>query len=85
MEVSRQEKVARLHRDFQITMFGVREAELDARIEELEDALQVAQRSQEFHSSELVEQIQALEEEIVSLQEERSSAEVPYLLYSAFS
>ncbi|KAJ6576428.1 hypothetical protein DFH09DRAFT_836429, partial [Mycena vulgaris] len=40
MELCRQEKVARLHRDFQITMFRVREAELDAQVEELEDVLQ---------------------------------------------
>ncbi|KAJ7035058.1 hypothetical protein C8F04DRAFT_955550, partial [Mycena alexandri] len=37
MELSRQEKVARLHRDFQLTMFRIREGELDAKIEELEE------------------------------------------------
>ncbi|KAJ7494736.1 hypothetical protein B0H11DRAFT_2003165 [Mycena galericulata] len=75
MELSRQEKVARLHRDFQITMFGIREAELDARIEELEDALQGAQRGQDNHFSELEEQINTQAEEIASLSGEKWAAE----------
>ncbi|KAJ7284986.1 hypothetical protein C8J57DRAFT_1462058 [Mycena rebaudengoi] len=40
MELCRQEKVARLHRDFQITMFRIRKGELDAKIEELEEELE---------------------------------------------
>lgn len=36
-EVTRQEKVARIQRDFQITMFQIRESELTSHIEDLED------------------------------------------------
>ncbi|KAJ7756429.1 hypothetical protein DFH07DRAFT_820539 [Mycena maculata] len=75
MEVTRQERLARLHRDFQITMFGIREAELDTKIEELEDALEEARRGRENHSSDLEEQIKAQEEEIDSLTGEKSAAE----------
>ncbi|KAJ7475850.1 hypothetical protein FB451DRAFT_1173829 [Mycena latifolia] len=76
MELSRQEKVARLHRDFQITMFRIREAELDAQVEELEEALEEARRGQNSHFSELEERIKSQKEEIGSLEEEKLAAEV---------
>ncbi|KAJ6576431.1 hypothetical protein DFH09DRAFT_1149322 [Mycena vulgaris] len=75
MELCRQEKVARLHRDFQITMFRIREAELDAQVEELEDALQDARRGQDNHFSELKERIKSQNEEIDSLEEGKSAVE----------
>ncbi|KAJ7903571.1 hypothetical protein B0H14DRAFT_2665439 [Mycena olivaceomarginata] len=71
----RQEKVARLHRDFQLTMFRVREGELEAKIEELEDALQDAQNGQQNHFSKLAEQIKSQDEDIGLLNEEKSAAE----------
>ncbi|KAF7330535.1 NFX1-type zinc finger-containing protein 1 [Mycena venus] len=75
MELCRQEKVARLHRDFQITMFRIREGELETKIEELEDALQDAQRGHESHFSELEERIKNQDEEIITFKEEKSAAE----------
>ncbi|KAJ7707707.1 hypothetical protein B0H17DRAFT_528620 [Mycena rosella] len=75
MELCRQEKVARLHRDFQITMFRIREAELDAQVEDLEDALQEARRGQSSHFSELEDRINSQKEEIGSLEEEKTAAE----------
>ncbi|KAJ6531791.1 hypothetical protein B0H19DRAFT_1081751 [Mycena capillaripes] len=75
MELSRQEKVARLHRDFQITMFRIREGELEAKVEELEDLLADARREQDGHFSELEERIKAQDEEMANLEEEKSTAE----------
>ncbi|KAJ7601755.1 hypothetical protein DFH06DRAFT_388170 [Mycena polygramma] len=75
MELSRQEKVARLHRDFQITMFRIREGELELKIEELEDSLQEARRGQDSHFSELEERIKTQEEDISTLTEERAASE----------
>ncbi|KAJ7104158.1 hypothetical protein B0H15DRAFT_11769 [Mycena belliarum] len=79
MELRRQEKVARLHRDFQITMFRIREAELDAQIEELEDALQEARRGQNSQLSGLEERLKSQNEEIGSLEEEKLAAETELL------
>ncbi|KAJ6494825.1 hypothetical protein C8R47DRAFT_974727 [Mycena vitilis] len=76
MELSRQEKVARLHRDFQITMFRIREGELELKIEGLEDSLQEGRRGQDSHFSELQERIKTQEEEICTLTEERAASEV---------
>ncbi|KAJ7170686.1 hypothetical protein C8R43DRAFT_980483 [Mycena crocata] len=75
MELSRQEKVARLHRDFQITMFRIREGELEAKVEELEEALQEAQHGHYSQFSELEERIKAQDEEIGSLNQEKATAE----------
>ncbi|KAJ7603756.1 hypothetical protein DFH06DRAFT_327704 [Mycena polygramma] len=75
MELSRQEKVARLHRDFQITMFRIREGELELKIEELEDSLQEARRGQDGRFSELEERIKTQEEDISTLTEERAASE----------
>ncbi|KAJ7650275.1 hypothetical protein FB45DRAFT_887458 [Roridomyces roridus] len=79
MEVIRQEKVARLHRDFQITMFGVRETELEMKIEDLEEDLVEARRGKETRDDEVGEQIQELDEQITALVEERSALETELL------
>jgi chromosome segregation ATPase len=76
MELSRQEKVARLHRDFQITMFRIREAELEGKVEDLEDLLQDARRGEESHFSDLEERLKTQDEEIGALTEERTASEV---------
>ncbi|KAJ7274431.1 hypothetical protein B0H12DRAFT_1088706 [Mycena haematopus] len=76
MDLVRQEKVARLHRDFQLTMFRIREGELDTKVEELEDALQAAQRGQESHFSELEERLKSVYEDMDTLNEEKAAAEV---------
>ncbi|KAJ7931517.1 hypothetical protein B0H13DRAFT_1958559 [Mycena leptocephala] len=75
MELSRQEKVARLHRDFQITMFRIREAELEGKVEDLEDLLQDARRGEESHFSDLEERLKTQDEEIGALTEERTASE----------
>ncbi|KAF8206480.1 hypothetical protein K438DRAFT_1917819 [Mycena galopus ATCC 62051] len=75
MELCREEKVARLHRDFQLTMFRIREAELEAKIEELEDALEATEHGQESQLSELEERLKSQDEDIGILNEEKSAAE----------
>ncbi|KAF7374928.1 putative glycoside hydrolase family 13 protein [Mycena sanguinolenta] len=75
MELVRQEKVARLHRDFQLTMFRIRENELDAKVEELEDALAAAHHGQESQTAELEEQLNSLLEDIDTLNEEKAATE----------
>ncbi|KAJ6513299.1 hypothetical protein C8R45DRAFT_341850 [Mycena sanguinolenta] len=79
MDLVRQEKVARLHRDFQLTMFRIRENELDAKVEDLEDALTAAQHGQESQTAELEEQLKSLLEEIDTLNEEKAAAETELL------
>ncbi|KAJ7158757.1 hypothetical protein C8R46DRAFT_399748 [Mycena filopes] len=75
MDLSRQEKVARLHRDFQITMFRIREGELDAKVEELEDLLQEARRGHDSEFSGFEERVKAQEEEIGALSQEKLAVE----------
>ncbi|KAK7033087.1 putative glycoside hydrolase family 13 protein [Favolaschia claudopus] len=75
MDLSRQEKVARLHRDFQLTMFRIREAELEAKVEELEDMLQDAQRGEASHSADLEQQVRSQGEKIALLNKEKSGVE----------
>ncbi|KAJ6619753.1 hypothetical protein B0H10DRAFT_2188902 [Mycena sp. CBHHK59/15] len=79
MELCRQEKVARLHRDFQITMFRHRESELDAKIEKLEDELEEERHKQDTRFSQLEERINAQDEEIASLNEEKLAIEAKLL------
>ncbi|KAJ7227186.1 hypothetical protein GGX14DRAFT_418488 [Mycena pura] len=75
MELTRQQNVAKLHRDFQITMFRVRESELEAKVAEVEGCLLDVRREQETNLLELQEQIKAQAEEIGSLNEQKSAVE----------
>ena len=85
MELTRQQNVAKLHRDFQITMFRVRESELEAKVAEVEGWLLDVRREQETNLLELQEQIKAQAEEIGSLNEQKSAVEVTTCLYVSAS
>ncbi|KAF7312268.1 hypothetical protein MIND_00239800 [Mycena indigotica] len=72
---TRQQKLACLHRDFQLTMFRVRESQLEARIEDLEDQLKYSSREGNDHILELQGKLRAQEEEIEALGEQQSNLE----------
>ncbi|KAF7316837.1 hypothetical protein HMN09_00417000 [Mycena chlorophos] len=74
-DLTRQQKLACLHRDFQLTMFRARESELEARIEELEDKLHYGQEEGNDHITELEAKVRAQKEEIETLGEEKAAVE----------
>ncbi|KAJ7066958.1 hypothetical protein C8F01DRAFT_1119748 [Mycena amicta] len=74
-ELTRQQKLACLHRDFQLTMFRARESDLEVRIEELEDQLHHGKLEGNDHISEINDRLRVQQEEIEALKEEMSAAE----------
>ena len=83
LEAVRKEKLKRLQRDFRITMFQVKEAELERRIRELEDenGTTVAEceergRRVKATSAEYVARLKAKDDQIAVAEQERDELEV---------
>lgn len=63
-DIARQERVARLQRDYRITMFQVRENELEGMIEELADEIETLKHKSEEENSAMVTQYEEAAEQL---------------------
>lgn len=63
-DVARQERIAVLQRDYRITMFQIRESDLEGRIEELEDELEELRAQTEESTHAIVAQYQDAAEKL---------------------
>jgi maltodextrin utilization protein YvdJ len=85
LDAVRKEKLKRLQRDFRITMFQVKEAELERRIQELENESQSMSieyeeriRRLKAASAEYAAQVKAKDDELAVAEQEKEELEVSY-------
>jgi molybdopterin-biosynthesis enzyme MoeA-like protein len=88
-DARRREKLARLQRDFRITMFQVRETELETRMEELEDEKEElvweheeAVRWWKSRCAEFTAEAEAKTLELAAEEEERNKIEVGVRIFN---